>query len=149
MDVESSPLVPDVTTRFRRLVGHDKGGVFLTLGVFDGNLLDWHAGDLLQAPEGEGQLHIPEAPSFNKPDRPINHLEIECRDRVAGPSVGTLEVKAGDPVSQKCSHLHLNLQYYLRFNSAKHHQCQHCFWPEMGHFWSFRPTQGTILTHLA
>jgi hypothetical protein len=31
MDVESSPLVPNVATRFRRTVGHGNGGVFYSL----------------------------------------------------------------------------------------------------------------------
>jgi len=40
MDVESSPLVPNVTTRFRRAVSHGKSGVFfLTRTIRPGGMI--------------------------------------------------------------------------------------------------------------
>jgi hypothetical protein len=64
LDVESSPLVPDVLTRIRTAVAHNKGGVFAWQGlltraalvrhevVFETAWLDWNPDQVLRVAAG-------------------------------------------------------------------------------------------------
>ncbi len=49
MDVESSPLVPNVATRFRRIVAHGNGGVLFDISGLDANRAETYVSGRLVA----------------------------------------------------------------------------------------------------
>lgn len=64
---------------------------------------------MASTPETKRQLHILEPPSVNESECPVDPLEIEGLGGIAGPSVRTLKEEPGRRVSQKRSHVRLDL----------------------------------------